>query len=64
MYAQRSIPGSEPGPYSYFFRRHRRRSERLAAARSADALNAALPRKALAAQVGRGVEAPGATGSP
>jgi hypothetical protein len=56
-YTPQAIPGSGPGPFSlHLFRHRRRRSRRLAPARSADALNAALPRKALAAQAGRGVK--------
>src|SRR5436190_20402748 len=56
-YTSQAIPGSGPGPFSlHLFRHYRYQSERLAPARSADALNAALPRKALAAQAGRGLK--------
>jgi hypothetical protein len=55
-YTQRAIPGSEPSPFSLHLPgiSSAPQSERLAPARSADAPNAVLPRKALAAQAGRG----------
>jgi hypothetical protein len=56
-YTSQAIPGYEPGQVSlHLFRHRQRRVKRLAPARNADALNAALPRKALAAQAGRGVK--------
>jgi hypothetical protein len=56
LHAPDLLLGSGPGPFSCTFRPRRRRSERLAPARSDDALNAAIPRKALAAQAGRGLK--------
>jgi hypothetical protein len=56
-YTSQAIPGSEPGPFSLHISGIvADKSRRLVPARSADAPNAALPRKALAAQAGRGLK--------
>ena len=55
-YTSQAIPGSEPGPCSCTFRHRRHQPPRLAPARGADALHAALTRRARAAQAGRGLK--------